>query len=133
MVPAGTSRPSASSTRRSQPGTGRVGEPGFTGRYSMPMQLAAIDQPVSVCHQWSITGTSSFASAHSRVSGSQRSPARNSTRKCERSYLLSCSASGSCWRMARKAVGAVNRLTALCCSMTRQKAPASGVPTGLPS
>ena len=30
------------------------------------------------------------------------------------------------------AVGAVNMLTTLCCSMTRKNAPASGVPTGLP-
>ncbi len=35
--------------------------------------------------------------------------------------------------MARKAVGAVNRHTTLCSSSTRQNAPASGVPTGLPS
>jgi hypothetical protein len=27
------------------------------GRRSIPRQLAAIGQPVSVCHQWSITGT----------------------------------------------------------------------------
>ncbi len=35
--------------------------------------------------------------------------------------------------MARNAVGAVNSATGLCCAMTRQNAPASGVPTGLPS
>ncbi len=35
--------------------------------------------------------------------------------------------------MARKAVGAVNMVAHLCSAMTRQKAPASGVPTGLPS
>ena len=35
--------------------------------------------------------------------------------------------------MARKAVGAVNSVFTLCCAITRQKAPASGVPTGLPS
>ena len=29
----------------------------------MPRQFAAIAQPVSVCHQWSITGTPSFCSA----------------------------------------------------------------------
>jgi hypothetical protein len=35
--------------------------------------------------------------------------------------------------MARKAVGAVNSTETPCSSITRQKAPASGVPTGLPS
>ena len=38
-------------------------------------------QPVSVCHQWSITGMPSCRSAQSSVGGSQRSPARNSVRK----------------------------------------------------
>ena len=33
------------------------------------MQLAAIGQPVSVCHQWSITGTPSRFSAHRSVGG----------------------------------------------------------------
>ena len=41
--------------------------------------------------------------------------------------------SGSSLRMARNAVGAVNSATALCSAITRQNAPASGVPTGLPS
>ncbi len=35
--------------------------------------------------------------------------------------------------MARNAVGAVKKLRTLCSSITRQKVPASGVPTGLPS
>jgi hypothetical protein len=35
--------------------------------------------------------------------------------------------------IARKAVGAVNSAITLCSAITRQKAPASGVPTGLPS
>jgi len=35
--------------------------------------------------------------------------------------------------IARNAVGAVNSALTPCCSTTRQKAPASGVPTGLPS
>ena len=34
---------------------------------------------------------------------------------------------------ARKAVGAVKKLLTLCSEITRQKVPASGVPTGLPS
>ena len=29
----------------------------------MPIGLAAIAQPVSVCHQWSITGMPSFSDA----------------------------------------------------------------------
>ena len=45
--------------RTSKPGTGRVGDPGFTGSGSIPMQFAAIGQPLSVCHQWSMTGTPS--------------------------------------------------------------------------
>ena len=36
--------------------TSGVGEPGFTGKGSRPRQFAAIGQPVSVCHQWSMTG-----------------------------------------------------------------------------
>ena len=36
VSPAATSLPSRSSTRRSQPGTARVGDPGFTGSRSMP-------------------------------------------------------------------------------------------------
>jgi len=38
------------------PGTGFVDEPGFIGKVSMPRGFAVIGQPVSVCHQWSITG-----------------------------------------------------------------------------
>ena len=41
--------------------------------------------------------------------------------------------SGSSFLMARNAVGAVKNATALCSEMTRQNAPASGVPIGLPS
>ena len=41
--------------------------------------------------------------------------------------------SGSSLRMARNAVGAVNSATALCSEISRQNAPASGVPIGLPS
>ena len=85
--PAGSSRLSSSSTRTSYPGTDLVGEPGLTGSIPSPTQLAAMGHAVSVCHQWSITGTPSRSRAHSSVSGSQRSPARNSVRKRDRSYL----------------------------------------------
>ena len=54
-------------------------------------------------------------------------------RNFERSYLRMNVPSGSSLRMARNAVGAVNNATALCSEITRQNAPASGVPTGLPS
>ncbi len=56
-TPAGTGAPRSSSTRTSYPGTGTVGDPGLTGIGSSPRRLATIGQPVSVCHQWSITGT----------------------------------------------------------------------------
>ena len=41
--------------------------------------------------------------------------------------------SGSSRLIARNAVGAVKKTRTSCSSMTRQKAPASGVPTGFPS
>ena len=90
-------------------------------------------QPVSVCHQWSMTGTLSSFSAQLTVSGSARSPARNSVRNFDRSYCEKNLPCGSSFLMARKAVGAVNMATQPCSAMTRQNAPASGVPTGLPS
>ncbi len=99
----------------------------------MPMQLAAIAQPVSVCHQWSMTGFPSSRPAHSRVSGSLRSPARNSVRRRERSYPAASFPAGSARLIARIAVGAVNITSTPWSAQTRQKAPASGVPTGLPS
>ncbi len=40
---------------------------------------------------------------------------------------------GSCCLIARSAVGAVNSTFTPCSAHTRQNAPASGVPTGLPS
>src|SRR5437588_541216 len=98
-----------------------------------PTGLPAMHQPVSVCHQWSMTGTFNCVSAHSTVGGSARSPAKNSVRNFERSYCRMNFPSGSSFLMARNAVGAVKRATALCSEITRQNAPASGVPTGLPS
>ena len=68
-----------------------------------------------------------------KVSGSSRSPAANNVSSEDTSYLLSSVASGSALRMARIAVGAVNNAFTPCSPMTRQNAPASGVPTGLPS
>jgi hypothetical protein len=47
--------------------------------------------------------------------------------------LASSSAAGSCLRTARRAVGAQKSALSLYSSMRRQNAPASGVPTGLPS
>ena len=40
---------------------------------------------------------------------------------------------GSSFLIARKAVGAVKSALTPCWAMTRQNAPGSGVPTGLPS
>ena len=45
----------------------RAGEPGTIGNNSIPRQFEQIGHPVSVCHQWSMTGTCSFCCAHSRV------------------------------------------------------------------
>ena len=100
----------------------------------MPSGLAAMAQPVSVCHQWSITGTPSWASAQSSVSGSQplAGEEQSAQRTRDRSLRMQLP-SGSSFLIARKAVGAVNRTLTLCSAITRQKAPASGVPTGLPS
>ncbi len=57
----------------------------------------------------------------------------NRVRNRDRSYFLSSSASGSTFFTARNAVGAVNSACTPCSEMTRQNAPASGVPTGFPS
>lgn len=50
-----------------------------------------------------------------------------------RSCPASSAPSGSSFLIARMAVGAANSTFTRCCAATRQKAPASGVPTGLPS
>ena len=76
MSPAGTGVHESSTACTSIPGAAFAGDPSLTGSFSIPMQFAQIDQPVSVCHQWSMTGTPSLASAHRSVSGSSRSPAR---------------------------------------------------------
>ena len=49
------------------------------------------------------------------------------------SYFFRYSPFGSSRLIARNAVGAVKSARTLCCEITRQKAPGSGVPTGLPS
>ena len=80
-----------------------------------------------------MTGFSNKFSAHLIVSGSALSPARKRLSKCERSYFEKYSPFGSSFLIARKAVGAVNKLFTLCSEMTLQNVPGSGVPTGLPS
>src|SRR5471032_1937743 len=132
-APGTASYPDGASTRTSHPGTGTVGEPGLIGIGSRPRKFDAIGQPVSVCHQWSTTGTPNRSVAHSHVSGSSLSPARNNVRKDETSYVARCSPFGSSFLIARNAVGAVNNAETLWSAMTRQNAPASGVPTGFPS
>src|SRR6267154_701661 len=57
-----------------------------------------------------MTGLCSKRSAHWMVSGSARSPARNSVRNFDRSYFEKCLPSGSSFLMARNAVGAVKIL-----------------------
>ncbi len=89
-------------------------------------------QPVSVCHQWSITGrrASRWPQRRCRDRGARRR--RTSVVIDEMSYLASSAASGSALRIARIAVGAVNNAETLCSWITRQNAPASGCATGLP-
>ena len=74
----------------------------------MPVQFELIAQLVSVCHQWSITGTFNKFSAHLIVSGSALSPARNRLSNLDRSYFEKNLPSGSSFFIALKAVGAVN-------------------------
>ena len=88
---------------------------------------------VSVCHQWSITGTLSKSAAQLQVSGSNRSPARKRVSNMEMSYFLRYSPPGSSLLIALMAVGAVKRAFTRCSEITLQNAPGSGVPTGFPS
>ena len=132
-TPGATSLPSPSRTTRSEPGTATVGEPSLIGIGESPRRFEASGQPVSVCHQLSMTGLPSLSIAHVWVSGSSRSPAENSVSNFDRSYFPISSPFGSTRRIARIAVGAVNMARTPCSAITRQNAPASGVPTGLPS
>ena len=43
--------------------SGTDGDPALIGSDSRPRRLAQIAHPVSVCHQWSTTGTPSFSDA----------------------------------------------------------------------
>ena len=97
------------------------------------MQFELIAQLVSVCHQWSITGTLSKFSAHLIVSGSALSPAKNNDSNELKSYLEKNLPSGSSFLIALNAVGAVNNYLILYSEIILQNTPASGVPTGLPS
>ena len=78
------------------------------------MQFELIAQLVSVCHQWSITGTLSKFSAHLIVSGSALSPAKNNDSNELKSYLEKNLPSGSSFFIALNAVGAVNKDLILC-------------------
>ena len=84
-------------------------EPYFVSIISIPVQFELIAQLVSVCHQWSITGTFNNFSAHFIVSGSARSPAKNKLSKELRSYFEKNFPSGSSFLIALNAVGAVKR------------------------
>jgi hypothetical protein len=110
-----------------------VGEPILTGNWPRPSGLPAIAQPVSVCHQWSMTGTPSlFLRPDDRVrigplaGEEQRAQARHIVIADEfagRVFLLDGAEGGRRGEQRRDLVS----------SITRQKVPASGVPTGLPS
>ena len=97
-------------------------------------------------------GSSRRSASPSRSATSGRSPARRAgraaqcvgvrvgalageeqRRRRERSWPRSSAPSGSSFLIARNAVGAVNSVCTPCSATTRQNAPASGVPTGLPS
>ena len=67
------------------------------------------------------------------VSGSALSPAKNKLSKDLRSYFEKNLPSGSSFFIALKAVGAVKSDLTLYSEIIFQNAPASGVPTGLPS
>src|SRR5215470_4349439 len=109
------------SSRRPPVRRGRASPPSNRPR---PTGLPVIAHPVSVCHQWSITGLFNNFSAQTRVSGSARSPARNSVRNFSRSYCAKNFPWGSSFLMERNAVGAVNIATHWCSTITRQDAGA---------
>lgn len=157
-APFGTSSPSSSTIRTSNPGIGFPALPGlmaggasatafFPAILSLPAYAASarpvIGDPDSVDHQLSTTCASRAPylprnSWYMETSdGSERSPARKmprSERRPPRSPTRRRSAlSGSSRLMARRAVGAVDMVVTPYSSTTRQKAEASGVPTGLPS
>jgi hypothetical protein len=67
------------------PGTGFPAAPCFAGSNPRPNAFPAPGHPSSVCHQWSMTGTSNASSHHRRVAGSQRSPATKTALREERS------------------------------------------------
>ena len=131
ISPGGASAPDSSSTLMSNPGSGSAHEPSVVPTLSSC--TPHMGEPLSVCHQWSTTGTPSSRSKCATVSGSARSPATCSARRLEMSCCASSAPSGSSFRIARNAVGAVNMLTTRCSSMMRQYVAASGAPTGLPS
>jgi hypothetical protein len=60
----GTGWPASSRPARRSRASATVGEPILTGSCPRPSGLPAIAQPVSVCHQWSMTGTPSLSCAH---------------------------------------------------------------------
>ena len=100
----------------------------------MPQQLAAIGQPVSVCHQWSITGRCELLLRPAQRVGIAALAGEEQRAKARQVVALPMwRPFGSSFLIARNAVGAVNSATTPCCAITRQNAPGSGVPTGLPS
>jgi hypothetical protein len=105
----------------------------LTGSFSIPSGLPAMAQPVSVCHQWSITGhaelllrpfdgvgVGAFAREEERF---QRRQVVVAHQRPARVVALDRAEGG---RRGEEALDP-------CSAITRQKVPASGVPTGLPS
>ncbi len=110
-----------------------MADPGLTGIGSRPRRFAAIGQPVSVCHQWSMTGTPSFSAAQLQRLGVE--PLAGHEQRAEREQVVLRDLGAvrvdplDRPQGGRRGEQRVHPLSA----MTRQNAPASGVPTGLPS
>src|ERR687885_1595387 len=116
-----TGLPLSSITEASTPGTGKVAEPGFIGRVSMPVHILSIIPPVSVCHHVSIIGQFSLPIVlkyHIHTSGLMGSPTVPSSLSDERSKELGIALPYFMYR--RSAVGVVYSMVAPCFSTIAQ-------------
>ena len=77
-----------------------------------------------------MTGMPSCSPAQATVGGSARFAGEEESAKLPEISSSDQAAVGVFALDRTKAVGAVKKTRTRCCSMTRQKAPASGVPTG---
>ena len=107
--PGSTGAPRSSSTWTSYPGMTTLGDPALIGSGSRPRGLAAIGQPVSVCHQLSTTGMPRMSTGPvvgvrvEALAGQEQGLAG-----CAGRDRRAARRSGSSFLMARIAVGAVN-------------------------